>query len=94
MEERKGTEKHMVTLTERERISVTGVLEVLSFDEESVVADTERGILIIRGLGLHVNKLNLDDGLLGVDGEIDALEYSESYGLTKGKGSLFGKIFK
>lgn len=94
-EDRKnGYQKHSVTMENRERIEITGVIDVLSFDEESICADTQMGVLILRGVNLHVSKLNLEDGLLLIDGEIDSLEYSEDNGLTKGKGSLFSKIFK
>lgn len=85
---------HSVTMQNREKIMVTGVVDVLSFDEESVVADTDMGMLMIRGANLHVNSLNLDHGELSVDGEVDALEYSDGTGLSKGRGSLFSKIFK
>lgn len=95
MEDRKiGGGKHNVTMESREHISITGVLDVLSFDEESIVADTDMGILTMKGMNLHVNKLNLEEGQLVVDGEIDSLEYSDGNTFSKGKGSLLSKIFK
>jgi len=86
--------KHTVTLERRENIGVTGVLDVVSFDEETVIIDTELGILILRGVGLHVNRLNLDSGELEVDGEIISLNYEEGHSYGKGKPRFLGKIFK
>lgn len=95
MEDRKiGSGKHSITMENREHISITGVNDVLSFDEESIVADTDMGIVMIKGMNLHVNKLNLEDGQLVIDGEMDSLEYSESNSFSKGKGSLLSKIFR
>lgn len=94
-EERRGLGKHNVTMDEREKITITGVVDVLSFDEESVACDTSMGILFIRGNNLHVSKLNLDNGELAVEGEVDMLEYSDTNGFSKTKGSsLLGRLFK
>ena len=95
-EERKfsGGRNHKITMDDREKLFVTGVADVLSFDEDSIVADTELGILMLRGTNLHVSKLNLDDGELSIEGEIDSLEYTEGNAFSKGKGSFFSKIFK
>ena len=92
-EKRVGS-KHTVTLERRENIGVTGVLDVVSFDEEAIIMDTELGILIVRGVGLHVNRLNLDSGELEVDGEIISLNYEEGHSYGKGKPKFLGKIFK
>lgn len=93
-EERRNTSKHKVIIEKRERVFITGVIDVMSFDEESIVTETEMGTLIIRGVGLHVNALNLEKGELEVDGEIENTTYEDESPLSKNKGSLFGKIFK
>lgn len=94
-DERKiGTGKHTIVMNSREHISATGVIDVLSFDEEGIVADTEMGLLVIKGENLHVNKLNLDVGELNIDGAIDVLEYQDPNSFGKGKGSFLSKIFK
>ena len=61
MGEEKRNGRHLVTMENRERLSVTGVNDVLSFDEESIVADTDMGVLVLKGVDLHVNKLNLEN---------------------------------
>ena len=93
-DDKRAGQRHTVTLEQRENIGVTGVLDVVSFDEESLIIDTELGILILRGTGLHVNRLNLDSGELEVDGEIISLNYEEGHSYGKGKPRFLGKIFK
>ncbi len=91
-DERRGV-KHTLTIEKREQVSVTGVMEVISFDEEAIVAETEMGILIIRGMNLHVNKLNLEAGELAVDGDIINVSYEDQAAFGKGK-SILSKLFK
>ena len=94
-DEKRITSKHRIVMEKRENIEITGVLDVISFDEETIIVDTEMGVLIMRGAGLHVNKLSLEAGELEVDGEIVSLNYEDQTGYKKGKaGSLFGKMFR
>lgn len=72
---RKQPLSHLLTLTDRKRLSLSGVEEVDSFDEETVALSTVGGALTIRGSGLKINKLSLDGGELLVEGRIDGLEY-------------------
>ena len=92
-EEKKGSMRHSIYIEERQRISISGVLDVLSFDEENIYAETELGMLHIAGTSLHVNKLNLDLGDLAVDGEIAGVEYSDT-SFSKPKESLMSRLFK
>lgn len=71
-----------VTLSNRKVGSFTGVLDVISFDLDAVLLETEMGMLHIKGKNLHVNRLNLEKGEVDLDGEIGALDYSA---LPKGK---------
>ena len=81
---------HSLVLDEREHLSVTGVRDVSSFDEESIVADTTRGLLVIRGSGLHIERLSLDMGELVVEGEVSALEYEQE---RSPGGGFFRRLF-
>lgn len=85
---------HSIKMDNRENIFVTGVNDVISFDEETVIADTKMDILIIHGRNLHVNKLNLEEGELAIDGEIDGLRYEQQGSIGKNKTSFLSKIFK
>lgn len=81
---------HHVILEDRSRLSVTGVEDVVSFDESEIITRTGQGTLIIRGTGLHIGKLTLDNGEVSIDGLIQELSYEEA-GPTGGFWSrLFG----
>ena len=86
--------KHTVFLDKRESISVTGVLDVISFDEEVVVVDTAMGVLVLRGVRLHVNRLSLESGELSLDGELNSLTYEDASNFNKGRPAFLGKLFK
>ena len=81
---------HRLTLDARSRLSMTGVLEVESFDEESVVLHTTKGVLVIRGQQLHLQTLSIDGGQVAVDGTVDAMSYEEA----QRKGGLFSRLLR
>lgn len=89
----KSASRHSLSIDRRESVTVTGVLDVISFDEETVIGETEMGVIIIRGSNLHVNRINLDSGELAVDGEITGVNYEDQASYGKGK-SLLGRLFK
>jgi sporulation protein YabP len=93
-EEKKISQKHTIVMEERNKISITGVLDVLAFDEENIVTETELGMLTIKGIDLHVNKLNLEKGDLEVEGELDSVFYSQAGGYDKSKNSILARLFK
>jgi len=93
-DEKRSSGRHTVVLDRRESVSVTGVIDVLSFDEETIIAETEMGVLVLRGENLHVNRLNLETGDLEIDGEISHLLYEDSAGYNKGGKTLLGKLFR
>lgn len=69
---------HKVTLNERKQLTVTGVSEVLSFDETAVIARTEMGTLIVQGKELQLKTLLPEGGQVVVEGTISALIYEEA----------------
>lgn len=77
MGEEKMELPHRLTLNERRQLSLTGVSEVVSFDENTVVLRTGLGTLVIQGRDLQLKTLSLDGGQVAVDGEIDSLHYEE-----------------
>lgn len=83
---------HTVELVNRESASFAGVTDVEAFNEEEVVLLTDMGVIVLAGEGLHIVKLNLDDGVLVVEGHIIALEYVQEQKPTK-KG-VFSGLFK
>lgn len=81
-------------LENREKLNVSGVLDVLSFDDQIVIVETELGLLTVKGENLRINKLSLDTSEVIVEGEIDSLGYSNKDLDKKNGGGLLGKIFK
>ena len=81
-------------LENREKLTLTGILDIYSFDDQIIIIETELGLLTIKGDNLKISKLSLDTSDFVVDGKISSLAYSDSVvGTKKGKGIL-GKIFK
>jgi len=79
---------HHVVMEERSSLSVSGVEEVDSFDENTISLSTCQGALVIRGENLHIEKLSLDGGDLRLEGSIDSLTYEEN----KSKGGLLSRL--
>ena len=68
---------HKLTLNERKNLTMTGVTEVLSFDETTVMMKTALGLLTVQGQDLKLKTLSLEGGQVAVDGHIAALVYEE-----------------
>lgn len=81
---------HRVVLEERGSLCVSGVEEVERFDDGEIVMATVRGALVIRGTGLHIEKLSLDGGELKVEGNVDSLTYEDGGGEHVG---FFARLF-
>ena len=96
MEERKsgtvGVIQNLV-LENREKLSVSGVLDVLSFDDQVVMIETELGLLTVKGQNLRINKLSIDTSEVIVEGEVSYLAYSEA-NQNKSSSGFLSKIFK
>ncbi|MBR5468631.1 MAG: sporulation protein YabP [Firmicutes bacterium] len=90
---RRGALKHRVSLDERENITVTGVTEVISFDEESIVCDTQMGVVVIHGSQMHITRLDLESGVIEAGGSIDSIEYTQM-SMFDQKGGLLKRIFR
>ena len=80
-------------LENREKLSISGVIDVESFNDEMVVVDSELGILVVRGEDLHINKLSRESSELSIEGYVISCEYSEKDGRSKGMG-FFAKMFR
>lgn len=78
MGENQMTLPHRLTLNERRQLSMTGVSEVVSFDDTAVVLRTELGTLVIQGSALQLKTLSLEGGQVVVEGSISALHYEEN----------------
>ena len=84
-----GAGEHRVVLEDREQLTVSGVEEVESFDEGTILLTTTQGELEIQGEGLHIEKLSLDGGDLRVEGLVTALLYQSH---SRERGGLFSRL--
>ena len=84
---------HMLTLTDRAKVEIGGVVEVSSFDEETVVLVTVCGELTVEGMGLRVGTLDLARGAVVIEGGITSFYYEEDARSRK-KGLLWGRSRK
>ncbi len=95
MEEKNVVSKaHKVLLINRTNGSFTGILDVLSFDINEILLETEQGMLHVKGKDLHVNRLNLEKGEVDIEGMIEAFSYSQVPLGIKKKEGFFGKMFR
>lgn len=96
MEERKTikTQNHKLVINNRKGAMLTGVLDVLSFDLNEIILETEQGMLTVKGKDMHVNRLSLEKGEVDISGDIDSALYSDIHlGGKKGEGIL-NKLFR
>ena len=82
---------HHVILEDRSSLTVSGVEEVDSFDENTIVMATVKGTLVVRGEGLHIEKLSLDGGDLKVEGTVDSLTYEDD---GREKGGFLARLLR
>ena len=82
---------HSVVMEDRRNLSVTGVTDIDSFDEQTIIANTDLGELTIRGWNLHITRLNLEQTELLVEGDISSLTYTDIRPQAKG---FFAKVLR
>ena len=80
---------HRLVLDSRRKLSMSGVIEVESFDESAIQLTTTRGPVLIRGSGLHLQMLSLDGGQVAVDGTVDSISYEDE----APAGGFFARLF-
>lgn len=81
---------HSIHVENREYASVTGVKDVLSFNENEIVLLSDGGGMTIEGNDLHITKLNLDEGQIIIEGQVTAIEYDD---IQAPRGSIFSRMF-
>ena len=91
-ENKKDTAIHRVVMEGRQSLRVSGVEDVESFDDDTVVIYTVDGTMTVKGMDFRINKLNVEDGELEIDGDVDSILYSDSR--KEEHGGFFGRIFR
>ena len=95
MEEQRIAKTHKLVVNNRKTAAVTGVLDVLSFDLNEILLETEQGLLMGKGTDLHVNRLSVEKGEVDLSGSIDSIAYSNiSQTAAKTTESFLSKLFK
>ncbi len=89
----KNAGTHKVTLLGRKTCALNGVADVLAFDVNEIILETELGMLMIKGSDLHVRRLSLEKGEVDVEGRVDSLSYSDLPVKGDRKESFFGRLF-
>lgn len=82
-----------IILENREKLTLSGVLDVLSFDDQVVILETELGLLTVKGQNLKITKLSLDTADVIIEGEVINLAYSEK-NIDKKGASIMSKLFR
>ena len=91
MEEKLNARPHKLELLNREKGNVTGIQDVVSFDENQMILDTDMGLLTVRGKALHVSRLTLEKD---IEGEFESFSYSSNESRRKSQESFFGRLFR
>ncbi|MFD2671532.1 sporulation protein YabP [Marinicrinis sediminis] len=93
MMEQGKTKRQEVKMLNRKLMEISGVLNVESFDSEEFLLETECGYLAITGQNLHIKNLNLEQGLVAIEGYMHTMAYLDSANQKASKGFL-SKLFK
>ena len=88
-----NTKQHKMIMTNRKNCSLTGITDVIAFDEKEVVLETQLGTLFIKGDNIHIKRLTLESGEVDVEGSIDAYMYSGKKAMEKNE-SLLSRLFR
>ncbi|MCR3760794.1 sporulation protein YabP [Clostridium felsineum] len=88
-----GGKKSLMTIENRKRLLLTGVSEVVNFNDEQIVLNTNLGALVIKGRELKMNKLDVQNGDVAITGTINACVYSGGEASNK-KDSIISRLFK
>ena len=94
MEEQRTAKPHKLVLNNRKTSMVTGVLDVLSFDLNEILLETELGMRMVKGTDLHVNRLSVEKGEVDLSGNIDSIAYSGIAQTGKRDGGFMARLFK
>ena len=93
--EKNNRAEHIIEMRGREKLEIRGVSDVISFDEQAVVLETVCGSLAVEGSQLHIHVLNLEQGIVAMDGTVNSIGYFQSASNeTPRRGGLFSKLFR
>ncbi|MHC6181424.1 sporulation protein YabP [Clostridium sp. JNZ X4-2] len=85
--------KSLLSLENRRRLVLTGIIEVINFNEDQIVLNTNLGTLNIKGKDLKMNKLDVQNGDVIIIGTVNSCVYINNEPKKK-KHNLIWKMFK
>ena len=83
--------EHSISLKERSSLVISGVDHIYSFNDKKVELLTSAGRLTVEGENLDMNKLNLEESIISVEGTINSINYTKE---KKPEETFFKKVFK
>ncbi|MBM7646454.1 sporulation protein YabP [Scopulibacillus daqui] len=89
----KPSPNHDIIMKSRKKIEITGVKHVESFDHEEFLLETVMGFLAIKGSHLKMQNLNVEQGIVVIEGKIFEMSYLDDHDGENSKG-FFSKLFK
>ncbi len=81
---------HNIIIEGRKKLSISGVVDVESFDENEIILETSQGIMLVSGEDMRIEKLSIEAGDAVIEGHIISIEYSEK---DRRKESFWSKMF-
>ena len=90
----KTAKSHKIMIDNRRKAEITGVNDVISFDLNTILLETDYGMVTIKGSNLHVNRLSVEKGEVDIDGKLDGINYSDISNYTKKGESFISRMFK
>ncbi|AEB74840.1 hypothetical protein ADU80_06395 [Clostridium botulinum] len=87
------SKKSNLILENRNKLMITGIVEVVCFDEKIIILDTRLGTLTIKGEGLKVQKLDVQNGEVAISGHINSCVYTTTQS-KKDKDSIIARLFR
>ena len=92
MQESNSKQNQNIILENRKSLSISGITDVDSFDEKTIVLYTQLGELTIQGRELHIDSMSVETGDMSITGDIWALVYGDKD--KKGPRTALGRLFR
>jgi len=87
--------EHFLKLSNRKSMELSGVSNVITFNEQEIVLETSLGLLFVNGEDLHITLLKLDEGKVAMEGSINSVMYKAQGADMKSKGkNILGRLLK
>lgn len=90
----KNSKEHKVNILDRKNAQITGIIKVLSIEEQQIILITDVGKMVISGKELHAGRLDVTSGELDFTGTINAISYSDYKTAGQKASGIVGRLFK